>query len=119
MIVTRLGRVQTVRGPGTCFVFPLVDQTTKLDMRISTFETPALQIVTVDRGLVELAVVVFSRIADPMAAHCGIQNRDATLRSLSYNIIYNYLVKKKIYELTLPETLEMYLNKSQVFFHLL
>uniref|UniRef100_A0A915E318 Band 7 domain-containing protein n=1 Tax=Ditylenchus dipsaci TaxID=166011 RepID=A0A915E318_9BILA len=113
LIVFRLGRVRKIHGPGTVFVLPCIDNVAKIDMRVSSFEIPTLQVITADRGLVEMTTVVFSKVVDPMAAHCGLQNRDQTMRSLAYNVISNQVVKKMLYDLTNPTYLSNLLEDCQ------
>ncbi|KAI1733019.1 SPFH domain / band 7 family domain-containing protein [Ditylenchus destructor] len=113
LIIMRLGKTRKVHGPGTVFVLPCIDKATKIDVRVSSFEIPTLHVITADRGVVELSAVVFSQIIDPLAAFCGVQNREQTMRSLAYNIIYNNLVKRMIYDLTNPTSLGNLLVQCQ------
>lgn len=75
----RLGRAQKVHGPGTVFVFPFIEKAIRIDVRAISVEIPSFQILTNDRGLVEISVVVFFKVFDPMAAYCGVQNRDQVI----------------------------------------
>uniref|UniRef100_A0A914R1S3 Band 7 domain-containing protein n=1 Tax=Parascaris equorum TaxID=6256 RepID=A0A914R1S3_PAREQ len=54
LVVLRLGRAQRTRGPGATVVLPCIDRCTKVDLRVNAFNVPPMQIITVDRGLVEL-----------------------------------------------------------------
>lgn len=72
----RLGRFQKICGPGTVFVLPCIDKISRMDIRVSSFQIPPLQIITADKGLVEVIAVVFSKIIDPMAVLCGVQNKE-------------------------------------------
>lgn len=72
----RLGRTKKVCGPGTAFVLPFVEKAIRIDVRIISVEIPSFQIITNDRGLVEISLVVFYKIFDPIAAYCGVQNKD-------------------------------------------
>lgn len=113
LIIMRLGRAQKVHGPGTVFVFPFIEKAIRIDVRAISVEIPSFQILTNDRGLVEISVVVFFKVFDPMAAYCGVQNRDQTIQSLSYNIIHKCLLKKMLCDLTDPIRLAEILEKSQ------
>lgn len=70
----RLGRTSRICGPGAVCVLPFIERATRVDIRVSTHQIPALQIITFDRGLVELSAVVFSKVADPLVAVCSLQN---------------------------------------------
>lgn len=72
----RLGRLQKICGPGTVFILPCIDKISRMDTRITSFQIPSLQLITADKGLVEVVAVVFSKIVDPMAALCGVQNKE-------------------------------------------
>ncbi|VDL69370.1 unnamed protein product [Nippostrongylus brasiliensis] len=80
LVVLRLGRAQKTRGPGATFVLPCIDTTYKISTTITAFNVPPLQVITVDRGLVELGATVFLRIRDPVSAVCSIQGPAASLR---------------------------------------
>lgn len=62
LVVLRLGRAQKTRGPGTTVVLPCIDTYTKVDLRVNAFNVPPMQIITFDRGLVELGATVFSQV---------------------------------------------------------
>lgn len=59
-----------------------------------------LQIITTDRGLVELGATVFLKIRDPIAAVCGVQDRNASVRTLANTMLYRYISKKRICDVT-------------------
>lgn len=62
LVVLRLGRAQKTRGPGATVVLPCIDTYTKVDLRVNAFNVPPMQIITFDRGLVELGATVFSQV---------------------------------------------------------
>lgn len=91
----RLGRAQKVRGPGTVFVFPFIEKATRIDVRVISVELPSFQVITNDRGLVEASIVVFFKVIDPMAAYCGVQNRDQVF--LQFRVIIKLKISILIY----------------------
>ncbi|EJW77059.1 hypothetical protein WUBG_12031, partial [Wuchereria bancrofti] len=62
LVILRLGRAQKIRGPGATVVLPCIDTCTKVDLRVNAFNVPPMQIITFDRGLVELGATVFSQV---------------------------------------------------------
>nr|AAB06496.1 UNC-24 [Caenorhabditis elegans] len=100
LVVLRLGRAQKTRGPGITLVIPCIDTTHKVTMSITAFNVPPLQIITTDRGLVELGATVFLKIRDPIAAVCGVQDRNASVRTLANTMLYRYISKKRICDVT-------------------
>ncbi|KJH49591.1 SPFH/Band 7/PHB domain protein [Dictyocaulus viviparus] len=113
LVVFRLGRAQKTRGPGATFVVPCIDSTYKINISTTAFNVPPLQlinrpvtetnlsqIITMDRGLVELGATVFLRIRDPVAAVCSIQDRNTSTRTLANTMLYRYISKKRVCEIT-------------------
>ncbi|EFO93188.1 CRE-UNC-24 protein [Caenorhabditis remanei] len=100
LVVLRLGRAQKTRGPGIALVVPCIDTTHKVTTSITAFNVPPLQIITTDRGLVELGATVFLKIRDPIAAVCGVQDRNASVRTLANTMLYRYISKKRVCDVT-------------------
>uniref|UniRef100_A0A1I7TXI2 PHB domain-containing protein n=2 Tax=Caenorhabditis tropicalis TaxID=1561998 RepID=A0A1I7TXI2_9PELO len=100
LVVLRLGRAQKTRGPGVALVVPCIDTTHKVTTSITAFNVPPLQVITIDRGLVELGATVFLKIRDPIAAVCGVQDRNASVRTLANTMLYRYISKKRICDVT-------------------
>ncbi|VDM54348.1 unnamed protein product [Angiostrongylus costaricensis] len=99
LVVFRLGRAQKTHGPGAAFVLPCIDTTYKISTSITAFNVPPLQVITIDRGLVELGATVFLRIRDPIAAVCSIQDRNSSTRTLANTMLHRYISKKQICEI--------------------
>ncbi|XGW18639.1 hypothetical protein V3C99_002893, partial [Haemonchus contortus] len=100
LVVLRLGRAQKTRGPGATIIVPCIDTTYKISTTITAFNVPPLQIITIDRGLVELGATVFLRIRDPVSAVCAIQDRNTSTRTLANTMLYRYISKRRICEIT-------------------
>ena len=64
---TRLGRpVEIVREPGLHLKLPLVDEVTRLDARLLTFDAPTAEFLTQDKKNIVVAPFVLWRIAEPL-----------------------------------------------------
>ncbi|MBX9938274.1 MAG: slipin family protein [Candidatus Obscuribacterales bacterium] len=90
IVVFTLGRADGVRGPGLQLVFPLLQQSKKVDLRVLTMPIPMQEAITKDNVSVKTAAVCFfqvddafkavTKIEDPLAA--TMQIAQTTLRSI-------------------------------------
>ncbi|KAK6013007.1 SPFH/Band 7/PHB domain protein [Ostertagia ostertagi] len=92
--------MKKTRGPGATLIVPCIDTTYKISTTITAFNVPPLQVISLDRGLVELGATVFLRIRDPVSAVCSIQDRNASTRTLANTMLYRYISKRRICEVT-------------------
>jgi len=68
-VVLRLGRLQSVAGPGLFFIIPIIDQVSSwLDQRIQTTEFNAEQALSKDTVPVDVDAVIFWQIHDAQRA---------------------------------------------------
>uniref|UniRef100_A0A0R3RYA5 PHB domain-containing protein n=1 Tax=Elaeophora elaphi TaxID=1147741 RepID=A0A0R3RYA5_9BILA len=100
LVVLRLGRAQKARGPGATVVLPCIDTYTKVDLRVNAFNVPPMQIITFDRGLVELGATVFSQVKDALAAVCAVQERNRSTRVLSVATLHRLVCKRRVSDVT-------------------
>ncbi|VBB27865.1 unnamed protein product [Acanthocheilonema viteae] len=104
LVVLRLGRAQKIRGPGATVVLPCIDTYTKVDLRVNAFNVPPMQIITFDRGLVELGATIFSQVKinrllivkDALAAVCAVQERNQSTRVLSVATLRRLVCKRRV-----------------------
>lgn len=73
-VVLRLGKFQTVRGPGIMYIVPFVDNVRFVDLRLLTLNIPSQQVITKDNVPAAIDGVLFYRIADAEKAVIGIQD---------------------------------------------
>ena len=73
-VVLRLGKFQTVRGPGIMYIIPFVDNVRFVDLRLLTLNIPSQQVITKDNVPAAIDGVLFYRIADAEKAVIGIQD---------------------------------------------
>ncbi|PAV66479.1 hypothetical protein WR25_22514 isoform A [Diploscapter pachys] len=100
LVVMRLGRAQKSRGPGATFVLPCIDSVHKISTSITAFNVPPIQVITADRGLVELGATVFLQVRDPISAVCAVQDRNNSTRTLANTMLYRYITKKRVCEIS-------------------
>ncbi|VDK54571.1 unnamed protein product [Anisakis simplex] len=99
LVVLRLGRAQKTRGPGATVILPCIDTCTKVDLRVNAFNVPPMQIITSDRGLVELGATVFLQIKDALAAVCTVRERNQSIRTLAITSLYRIVSKRRVCEI--------------------
>lgn len=93
MLIFRLGRLQTVKGPGVTFVIPCIDKIKKVDVRMKAFTVPPMQLLTSDAGIIELGAEVYYKITDPVKSVTSVQDLNTQLRGLVRNRMMNLLTK--------------------------
>jgi regulator of protease activity HflC (stomatin/prohibitin superfamily) len=73
-VMFTLGRFGGVRGPGVIFVWPIVQQMTKVDLRVIVLQVPKQDVILRDNVSVKVSAVVFYRIVDPAKAIIQVAN---------------------------------------------
>jgi regulator of protease activity HflC (stomatin/prohibitin superfamily) len=73
-VVFRLGKFQSIKGPGLFTIIPLIDQIRLVDTRVLTVNIPKQQVITRDNVPVTIDGVLFFRVAN--AAEAIIQVQD-------------------------------------------
>lgn len=81
-VIFRLGRFQSVRGPGLYWVIPFVDQKMRVDIRTRTVDIEAQETVTSDSVTIRVNAVLYYRITEPDKAVIAV----ADYRSATYQI---------------------------------
>jgi regulator of protease activity HflC (stomatin/prohibitin superfamily) len=78
-VMLSLGRFTGVKGPGVIFVFPILQQMRKVDLRVIVMNVPKQDVITKDNVSVKVNAVVYFRIVDPGKAILQVTNpMDAT-----------------------------------------
>src|SRR6202012_876400 len=78
-VMLSLGRFTGVKGPGVIFVFPILQQMRKVDLRVIVMNVPKQDVITKDNVSVKVNAVVYFRIVDPGKAVLQVPNPvDAT-----------------------------------------
>lgn len=67
-VVLRLGRFQSVKGPGLIFLWPIIDVPRIVDTRIVTMDVPKQEAMTRDNVPVTVDAVVLFKVFDPKDA---------------------------------------------------
>jgi len=67
-VVFQLGRFWRVKGPGLIIVWPVVQQTVRVDLRTIVFNVPPQDVISRDNISVKVDAVVYFRVVDPQKA---------------------------------------------------
>ncbi|MCX7003825.1 MAG: slipin family protein [bacterium] len=73
-VVLRLGRFQSVKGPGIMYIMPFLDNIRFVDLRLLTLNIPSQQVITKDNVPAAIDGVLFFRVADAEKAIISIQD---------------------------------------------
>lgn len=74
MVVLRLGRFQSVRGPGMRLIMPIFDTPLFIEMRIQTVDIQKQQAITQDNVPVLVNGVIFFKVTEAESAALKVQN---------------------------------------------
>ena len=78
-IVLRLGKFQSVRGPGVIVIFPVIDHLKLVDLRIQTVEIPEQSVITRDNVPMSINGVLFFKVVDVTKAVISIQDYEFSI----------------------------------------
>ncbi len=73
-VMFNLGRFGGIKGPGVIFVWPGVQQMTKVDLRVIVLQVPKQDVILRDNVSVKVSAVVYFRIIDPGKAIIQVAN---------------------------------------------
>ncbi len=74
IVILRLGKFSSVKGPGIFLLIPIVDQAIFVDTRVLTLDIPKQQVITKDNVPVSINGVVYFRVAQVNDAIIRVQN---------------------------------------------
>ena len=73
-VIFLLGRFQKVKGPGLIIVVPVIQQMTRVDLRVIVMDVPTQDVISRDNVSVKVNAVVYFRILDPEKAIIQVAN---------------------------------------------
>jgi regulator of protease activity HflC (stomatin/prohibitin superfamily) len=73
-VMFTLGRFTGVKGPGLIIVLPIVQQMTKIDLRVIVLDVPKQDVISRDNVSVKVNAVVYFRVVDPAKAIIQVAN---------------------------------------------
>jgi regulator of protease activity HflC (stomatin/prohibitin superfamily) len=90
-VVFRLGRYNSVRGPGLYWIIPIIEWQRMLDLRIKTVSVEQQETITKDSVTIKVDAVLWYRIVDPMKAIIVVQNYNAAVYQVALTTLRNII----------------------------
>ena len=88
-VIFRLGRMNSIKGPGLYWTIPLIDQKTRIDIRTKTVDIQSQETITADSVTVKVNAVLYYRILDPDRAINRIENYEFAVYQASMTTLRN------------------------------
>jgi regulator of protease activity HflC (stomatin/prohibitin superfamily) len=116
-VIFRLGRYQSLKGPGLFWIIPVIDRQAKVDLRTMTVEVEQQETITKDSVTVKINAVLWYKICDPAKAIIAVQNYRAAVYQVALtslrNIIGQHLLDEVLKERnTINSTLLTIINEA-------
>jgi regulator of protease activity HflC (stomatin/prohibitin superfamily) len=73
-VMFTLGRFSGIKGPGVIWVWPMIQQMRKVDLRVIVLNVPKQDVITRDNVSVKVNAVVYFRVVDPGKAIIQVAN---------------------------------------------
>lgn len=106
-VVFRLGKVRPeVKEPGLRLIIPIVDQMTKVDMRIVTLPVDSQKIITKDNVSIDVAAVAYYQVVDPVKSVVEIANVVSATYQIAQTTVRN-VVGQSTLDDVLSETVKI------------
>jgi len=74
LVIFRLGRLLSVKGPGLVFLVPIIDRGIEVDLREFVLDIPPQTCITKDNAPVDVDLLIYMKIFDPVKAVTAVQN---------------------------------------------
>src|SRR6201998_3936411 len=74
MVVFTLGRFSGIKGPGLVLIWPMIQRTRRVDLRVIVLSVPKQDVITRDNVSVKVNAVVYFRVVDPGRAIIQVAN---------------------------------------------
>jgi regulator of protease activity HflC (stomatin/prohibitin superfamily) len=79
LVVFTLGRFTGIKGPGPVLIWPMIQRTRRVDLRVIVLSVPKQDVITRDNVSVKVNAVIYFRVVDPGKAIVQVANAfDAT-----------------------------------------
>lgn len=98
-VVFFLGRFQTIKGPGLVFVVPIIQQVTKVDLRVITMDVPSQDVISRDNVSVRVNAVLYFRVVDPQRAIIQVENYYMATSQLAQTTLRSVLGRHELDEM--------------------
>src|SRR4051812_46276196 len=88
-VVFRLGKILGTRTPGLTWVIPFIDTLRKVDLRTITLPVQPQKIITKDNVSVDVSVVAYYKVIDPIKSIVAIENVMNAINQIAQTTVRN------------------------------
>ncbi|XP_006888370.1 PREDICTED: stomatin-like protein 1 isoform X2 [Elephantulus edwardii] len=103
MIVFRLGRIRTPKGPGMVLLLPFIDSFQRVDLRTRAFNVPPCKLASKDGAVLSVGADVQFRIWDPVLSVMTVKDLNTATRMTAQNAMTKALLKRPLREIQLEK----------------
>lgn len=90
-VIFRLGRVQTVKGPGLYWIVPIIDQKMQVDIRTKTVDIEPQETITADSVTIKVNAVLYYRLIDAAKAIVKVENYEKAVYQAALTTLRNVI----------------------------
>ena len=83
LMVFRLGRSIGTKGPGICFLIPVVDRGVRVDLREQFLEIPRQTAITEDNAPISIDFIIFTKVVDAVMSVLAVQNFEGAAQNIA------------------------------------
>lgn len=98
-VVFRLGKIVGTRGPGLTWIIPILDTLKKVDLRTVTLPVQPQKIITKDNVSVDVSVVAYYKIVDPVKSIVAIENVMNAINQIAQTTVRNIVGRFQLDEI--------------------
>jgi regulator of protease activity HflC (stomatin/prohibitin superfamily) len=98
-VVFRLGKIVGSRNPGLNIIIPLIDTLKKVDLRTITLPVQPQKIITKDNVSVDVSVVAYYKVVDPIKSIVAIENVMNAINQIAQTTVRNIVGRFQLDEI--------------------
>jgi len=98
-VVFRLGKFQSVKGPGLIILIPFIDKIERVDLRVLTINVDRQEVITKDNVTVNVDAITFFRVVDAEAAVIQVERYIHATSMLAQTTLRSIIVQVELDEL--------------------
>lgn len=98
-VVFRLGKIVGTKQPGLNWVIPYIDIVKKVDLRTITMPVQPQKIITKDNVSVDVSVVAYYRVGDPIKSLIAIENVMSAINQIAQTTVRNIVGRFQLDEI--------------------
>lgn len=98
-VVFRLGKIVGTRQPGLTWIVPFIDSLRKVDLRTITLPVQPQKIITKDNVSVDVSVVAYYKVVDPVKSIVAIENVMNAINQIAQTTVRNIVGRFQLDEI--------------------